>query len=739
MVLTFGPDAVFGVLPHPSGSLLHVTTTRGSTEIALAGGLLPPGTKSTLATIPDYLVPDPGNPRISNMPPATRLLDARPLKTSSLVEIVILGLYTDDLVDLRGSVSAAETETTNLFAIANQSHIDSGTRVRLTLAGLRRITIDPALNNHQALYAITDNNVPDIDLLQLRDDMAADLLALVRPYQDTHGTCGVAWLNGGGRVPQYISDHFGVSVSNVAPCGPYVLVHEIGHNIGSAHDRETQSINGYIDFGAYQYSFGYRQDGPPAFATIMAYSSGQPWIGYFSNPNSSACGARCGVEDRSDNVRSLNAIAPVIAAFRGPPGTLSIVDSEIYEPEPGTGDLLIFRVRLSGPAPAGGVRFDTVVSGGSAQAGVDYVAYPTTPGMIREGEREANVVIEVIGDSLVEPDETIHLQLTNVTGATVHKAEAIGRILNDDPRLTISGRITFDRTVPRPDSEFTMLVNGVSGSPTSTLVRLSPPHFTYELSVVKGASLHFSIDPPPPFAILPFTIDEVESSRVHDILLQKGMHVSGEVKLPAGQPGLTEPMALDIRASIDGNYQAIPSGFLEPPNFRYSHWVVPGAWLYMEVVPPAPYQRFFAVHNDVRSDIVQDIELSTLPALVIWGGGRITEGYPGLHGTLGFVIQLSAPAPAGGVQLRYRSIDGTATAGSDYTAIEGEIDIPEGGTIAYTDTLIWFGDDEVEGSEYFHVVVTDVVGANPVVTRIKVTLTETERYMSTPLPPIRRH
>lgn len=168
-------------------------------------------------------------------------------------------------------------------------------------------------------------------------------------------------------------------------------------------------------------------------------------------------------------------------------------------------------------------------------------------------------------------------------------------------------------------------------------------------------------------------------------------------------------------------------------------WVVPGAWLYMEVVPPVPYQRFFAVHNDVRSDIVQDIELSTLPALVIWGGGRITEGYPGLHGTLGFVIQLSAPAPAGGVQLRYRSIDGTATAGSDYTAIEGEINIPEGATIAHTDTLTWFGDDEVEGSEYFHVVVTDVVGANPVVTRIKVTLTEKERYMSTPLPPIRRH
>ena len=33
MVMTFGPDAIFGVLPHPDGSLLHVTTSAGKTRI----------------------------------------------------------------------------------------------------------------------------------------------------------------------------------------------------------------------------------------------------------------------------------------------------------------------------------------------------------------------------------------------------------------------------------------------------------------------------------------------------------------------------------------------------------------------------------------------------------------------------------------------------------------------------------------------------------------------------------
>ena len=32
-----------------------------------------------------------------------------------------------------------------------------------------------------------------------------------------------------------------------------------------------------------------------AFATIMAYSYGEPWLGYFSNPHSTVCGAQCGV------------------------------------------------------------------------------------------------------------------------------------------------------------------------------------------------------------------------------------------------------------------------------------------------------------------------------------------------------------------------------------------------------------------------------------------------------------
>ncbi|HVI59870.1 MAG TPA: Calx-beta domain-containing protein [Luteimonas sp.] len=741
MVLTFGPDAVFGVLPNRDGSLMQVTTTRGNVEVAAAGGMLPRGRKSRLGATPDYAIPAAaGGGKAASPPSAAPLTAATAQATASATtEIVVLGVYTDDLVALRGSVSAAETEVTNLFAITNQAHVDSATGVHFKVAALKRVAIDPALDNQSILYAVTDNTIAGVDLAKLRDDKAADLVAVVRPNHETDWTCGVGWMNGAGRTPQGVWDHYGVSVSNVSPCGPYVLAHEMGHNLGSAHDRETMTSNGHLDYGVYEYSFGYRQAGPPAFATIMAYpEGGQPWLGYFSSPGSSSCGAACGLQDQADNARSLRNMAPVIAGFRGPPGTLSIVDAEAYESEAdGPTAFLSFRVRLSGIAPAGGVAFDAVVSNGTAKAGTDYTPLTQTRYLIPEGEREVGVYVDLIGDAVKETDETIKVTLANVTGATVYDGEAVGRIVNDDPRLKVSGHARFDGA-PVPTSSFLMNVNGLASGSDSITLELVPPDFAYEIRVPKGASPTLYVDAPAPFAMLPVTLGEVLASRVRDLKMKKGVNVSGKVRVPAGQPALTEPMWLAFGANINGVSQPIQPFYLEPPDFKYSQWVVPGAWVYMEITPPSPYQRVVANRPVTNAGYVQDLPLSTLPGLIVWNTGRDFEGPPGSHGMTSGIIDLSAPAPAGGVTLSYRTVDGTAKAGSDYEAVSGTLKIPEGETSAYTDAIILNGDNQREGDETFYVVVSNVVGANPVVTRVEFIMDEQAPHMSGPLPPLRK-
>src|SRR3546814_12238586 len=108
----------------------------------------------------------------------------------------------------------------------------------------------------------------------------------------------------------------------------------MGHNLCSAYVRETMIASGHLDYGVYQYSFGYRQDGPPALATVMAYAAGeQPRLAHFSSPASTSSGAACGLQAHPDNVRSLRALVPVIAGFLWPPGVPAIVDAGDSQPQ----------------------------------------------------------------------------------------------------------------------------------------------------------------------------------------------------------------------------------------------------------------------------------------------------------------------------------------------------------------------------------------------------------------------
>jgi hypothetical protein len=109
--------------------------------------------------------------------------------------------------------------------------------------------------------------------------------------------------------------------------------------------------------------------------------------------------------------------------------TLSVADARVAEGDAGLGSM-VFEVRLSGPAPADLVVHYGVESG-SAQVGSDYL--PGEASLILPGQSTlALIVIPVVGDTLLEANETFRLRLLAVEGAAFADSVAVGTILNDE-------------------------------------------------------------------------------------------------------------------------------------------------------------------------------------------------------------------------------------------------------------------------------------------------------------------
>ncbi len=107
----------------------------------------------------------------------------------------------------------------------------------------------------------------------------------------------------------------------------------------------------------------------------------------------------------------------------------SIANAQVVE---GTGSnpMLNFTVSLSAPATAP-ISINFATSNGTATAPADYMAASGTVNFT-SGQQTQSIAITVIGDNLVEPDETLLVTLSAPSGATLGTAVATGTIVNDD-------------------------------------------------------------------------------------------------------------------------------------------------------------------------------------------------------------------------------------------------------------------------------------------------------------------
>ncbi|NOT53587.1 MAG: hypothetical protein HOP18_03185, partial [Deltaproteobacteria bacterium] len=109
---------------------------------------------------------------------------------------------------------------------------------------------------------------------------------------------------------------------------------------------------------------------------------------------------------------------------------LSINDASQVEGNSGTSTVM-FTVTLS-PASALPVTVNYATANGSALAGSDYTAVPVMPLTFSAGQTSKTVVVNITGDTVIEPNETFTVNLSGATGVTVFDSQGIGTITNDD-------------------------------------------------------------------------------------------------------------------------------------------------------------------------------------------------------------------------------------------------------------------------------------------------------------------
>jgi len=117
--------------------------------------------------------------------------------------------------------------------------------------------------------------------------------------------------------------------------------------------------------------------------------------------------------------------------------TISVDDPVVTEGDSGT-VTLTFTVSLSN-ASSETITVDYATSDGTATvADSDYVAEALATLTFNENETSKTVDVTVNGDTKLELDETLNLDLSNAANASIADAQGVGTILNDDSQPTIS-------------------------------------------------------------------------------------------------------------------------------------------------------------------------------------------------------------------------------------------------------------------------------------------------------------
>ncbi len=217
------------------------------------------------------------------------------LGKTPLLKVAVL--YTPKAAEEAGGEEAMALLISRIQSQTNQGYRQSGINLRLSIEGWEQVD-----------YTETGDLEKDLDRLtavavdqQIRKQARVDSVSLW--VKSTKTFCGLGYVN---QSPADFQAHAFNVVQLGCAANNFSFAHELGHNLGSCHDRDQDPKCE----GSFAYSFGY---GDPAgeFRTIMAYGcSGKkcPRRNVWSNPKLVVNKKPMGIEKQADNARSLNQV-----------------------------------------------------------------------------------------------------------------------------------------------------------------------------------------------------------------------------------------------------------------------------------------------------------------------------------------------------------------------------------------------------------------------------------------------
>lgn len=413
---------------------------------------------------------------------------------------------------------------------------------------------------------------------------------------------------------------------------------------------------------------------------------------------------------------------------------LNINDVTVSEGNSGTTPC-IFTVTLSG-ASAQTVTVNYTTADGSASAGSDYQA---ASGAItfNPGQTSKTITVLVNGDRLGEPNEGFFVNLSGPTGAVIADGQGAATIIDDEPRISVAEASATEGNDGTTDMIFTVTLSNATDAP------LTVDYATADNTATAGSdyqavagTLTFAPGERSKTVIVPIVGDRlpepaefftVNLSNAANGIIDSGQGLGtivddeAEVSITGasqaeGDDGATvftftvtlsdvsdvpltvEYATADFGATAGSDYQAA-SGTLTFAPGEISQTI--NVLVFGDRI--LEHNEYFVVQLSSGAEGFGTIQNDDGPLVSI----SDSSAYEGDSGTtlMYFTVWLSAPHVET-VTVDFSTIDGTATAGSDYLSTNGTLTFVPGET-SKTIAVEIVGDFNYEWDESFYVVLSN--------------------------------